>query len=274
MNENPYIKALELTGKLSESAVRDAINYLDLSPQAKVLDIPCGTGLHSLWMLEQYPEILLTGVDISEEHLQYANEKMKQEGKTQSCKFIYGDMNKLDFADNSFDLVWCCNGLWAGSIERGCPAEEPYEILKELKRITKPGGKIAILFWSSQRLFPGYPLLEATLNATSAAVANAHLKMESELHFMRTSAWLEQTGFKNVESKTFSADIQPPFDDTKRDGVMSLFNMFFTNANKEVSKELWDKYQKLTSPESPDSIFKQEGYAGFLTYTMFVGEVV
>ncbi len=274
MDENTYIKALECIGILSEPAIRKAIETLKIAEGSNVLDVPCGTGSHAKWFLEEYPEIKITGVDINKEHLSFSKNKLEQTGKSQSCAFEIGDMNQLKQADNSFDLVWCCDGLWPGPKEMGCPAEEPYDILNNMVRVSKPGGRIAILFWSSQKLLPGYPLLEAKLNATKSANMPSGPEVNPDLHFMRAPVWLKKAGLSNIETKTFVADITAPVNEQYKQGLITLFHMFWDKAEAEVTNEIWGKYKYITSPNSEEFIINKEGYAGILTYTMFTGTVV
>lgn len=273
MHENTYIKALESTGSLSEPAIRSAIKTLAPFPGSKILDVPCGTGSHAQWILEMFPKVQVTGLDLAEEHVKYAQKKLAKEGHALSSKLCTGDINKLEFDDNTFDFVWCCDGLWPGPKEMGCVAEEPYQILKNMIRVTKAGGKIAILFWSEQKLLPGYPLLEARLNATQAANVLVKPGSNPELHFMCTRAWLKKVGLTNIKTKTFAADIIPPFNDLQKEGILSLFEMFWGRAESEVSKDDWTKFKSLTNPDSNEFILKGDTYTGILTYTMFCGEV-
>lgn len=273
MNESAYIKALESTSRLSEPAIRNAIKSLTLPTGSRVLDVPCGTGTQMQWMLEIHPKLKITGFDIAQDHIKYSKEKLTKSGKIHSCEFITGDMKKFEFDNNTFDLVWCCDGLWPGSKEMGCPSEEPYSILKDMVRITKPGGKIAILFWTSQKLLPGYPFLEATLNATKSSIMAANPHISPQLHFMRAPAWLLKAGLENIQTQTFAADINTPLNDLEKVGLHFLFDMFWGRSENEVLKETWKKYKDITNPGSEEYILNQCGYAGLLTYTMFIGIV-
>ena len=273
MDEEMYIKALESTGRLSEPAIRNAIKSLKLPEGSRILDVPCGTGKHMQWMLEEYSKVSITGVDIAEAHLEYTKNRLLQAGKIESCEFVKGDMNKLDLADNTFDLTWCCDGLWPGPKEMGCPAEEPYEILDNMVRMTRKGGTIAILFWSSQKLLPGYSFLEASLNATSSATMPANEESKPELHFMCAPAWMRKSGLENIQVRTFAADILAPLDEQEKEGITMLFDMFWAEAEQEVSEKLWEQYKKIRNPESDEYILNNEDYTGLITYTMFTGEV-
>jgi ubiquinone/menaquinone biosynthesis C-methylase UbiE len=274
MTDTTYIKALESTGLLSEPAIKKAMQLLKLNKGHRVLDVPCGTGSHALWLLEKYPDIKITGVDIAQAQVNYAKEKLTKAHKSGCCEFIIADMNKLEFADNTFDLVSCCDGLWPGPQEMGCPAEKPYDILKNLERITKPGGKIAVLFWSSQKLLPGYPFIEAKLNTTKSANMPSFYESTPELYFMRTPEWFQKTGLQNISVQTFASDISAPLNEVNKKGLHCLFDMFWSASEAEVSKDIWNKYTEITNPQSDKYILNQPGYTGFLTYTMSIGEVV
>ena len=67
----------------------------------------------------------------------------------------------------------------------GYPAGELVPLLKELARVVRPGDSVAILAWSSQQLLPGYPLLEARLNATCSGLTRFLKRKRPESHFLR-----------------------------------------------------------------------------------------
>ena len=152
-----YICMLDISNRLTEKAMRDAIRELGLFDGCRVLDLPCGIGNHSLWMADECPAADITGMDIAEEHLAYAVKLAAEQKIYGRVSFEKGDMKKPAIADDGFDFLWCCDGLWPGSPEQGCINEEPYTVLKEFKRIVKPGGTIALVFWTAQKLLPGYP---------------------------------------------------------------------------------------------------------------------
>ncbi|MBI9108517.1 MAG: class I SAM-dependent methyltransferase [Spirochaetales bacterium] len=269
-----YIKNLENSNRISEKAIRGAIHELGLFPGCSVLDIPCGIGNHSVWMAEGNDGIKITGADFAVEHLNYATKLAEEKGLSSQIVFEKSDINNLDYLENSFDFVWCSDGLWPGPVETGCLAEEPYEILAEMAGITKIGGTIALLFWSSQKLLPGYPLLESELNATLAANIPVTPETDPDLHYMRAPLWLKRIGLKNIKSRTFAADIRWSADDEDEKSVSGLLDMFWGRAHAEVSPESWSQYKSITDLNSENCIFNRPDYAGFLTYTMFTGEVV
>lgn len=163
-----YIRALEGTALVVEPVIRKAIRSLGIQ-QSRGLGLPCGIGMHSVWMAEMLPDLQVMGANLSSTHIEFASALAERAGFPDRLTFSNDDMNKLDYEDDNFDFIWCCDGLWPDPPETGCLVEQPYDALESFKRIVKPGGTIALLFWLSHRLLPGYPLVESTLNATSSA---------------------------------------------------------------------------------------------------------
>ena len=71
--------------------------FIENFKEREVLDFGCGNGIHSVW-LQEYGEI--TGIDLSEKSLDIAKKRAKK------TKFIKMDCEKLEFPDDSFDVVF------------------------------------------------------------------------------------------------------------------------------------------------------------------------
>lgn len=267
-----YIRNLEQTFRISEPALRQAIEALGIE-RGRGLDIPCGIGNHAVLMVERYPEISIECSDFSQDHLEYARRLAVEKGLDGRLTFAAGDMNRIEYPDDSFDFVWCCDALWPGPVEAGCIAEEPYAILDELNRIVRPGGTVAVLFWSSQKILPGYPLVESALNATPPANFPVNEETPPSLHIMNAAGWLRRAGLTNVVARTFTADICGPLGEDERESMEVIASMFWGASEGEVDAEIWDKYRAIVDPDSESYIFSSPDYAGFITYTLFSGTV-
>lgn len=204
-NAEKYLKRLELSNILRESVIRTIVDTLQLPTESKGLDAGCWTGFYTL-MLAETAGVCghITGLDIEEKFLAKGCSLASKSGLTERVSFIKGDISKLPFEENLFD--------WAFSMDLvGHLKIDPVLLLKELARTVKPGGIIYILNWSSQMLLPGYPVLEARLNATSLGISPFDVKMKPELHSMRALEWFKQAGLSETRSQTFVSDINPPF---------------------------------------------------------------
>jgi demethylmenaquinone methyltransferase/2-methoxy-6-polyprenyl-1,4-benzoquinol methylase len=184
-----------------------------------------------------------------------------------SVSFREGDVRKLPFEDATFDWVWsaCCVGYAA--------ALEPLSTVRELARVVRPGGRVVLLAWSSEKLLLGYPLLEARLNATTSGIAPFVAGKSPELHFSRALGWFRSLGLEEATAWTFAGDAYAPLTDASRNALVALFEMRWPGAESELSPEDRAAYERLCLPDSPEFILDHPDYYAFFTYTMFSGRV-
>lgn len=252
---------------LREPTIRSAIAALQLPEGSRGLDAGCGIGSHTALLAEAIrPDGHVTGLDVSPGFLVYAREMAARIGLSERISFQEGDVRELPFGEDTFDWVWSVDCV-------GYAPQVPPPRIMELARVTKPGGRVAIMAWSSQHLLPGYPLLEARLNATAAGIAPFTAGMRPERHFLRALGWLRDVGLKDVTARTFLGDVHAPLGEDIRAALMSLFDMRWGGAESEVTPEDWAAYQRLCQPESPDFILDLPDYYAFFTYTLFHGQV-
>jgi len=260
-----YLQGLLVTNPLQEPIFRRAIHALNLPPGSRGLDVGCGIGLQALLLAEAVePGGHVTGVDLSPEFLVYARSIAEKAGMSELVSFQDGDMNNLPFDDDTFDWVWSANCA-------GYAPGEPLPLLKELARVVKPGGSVIIIAWSSQQLLPGYPLLEAHLNATSSGIAPFARGMAPELHFPRMMGWFRRAGMEEVTVQTFVGDVCAPLSGEMRSAIADIIETRWVDVKGELSEGDWAEYQRLCLVESPEFILDIADYYAFFTYSMFRG---
>ena len=266
-NTDSYMRKLVVTNPLGEPTYRLVIHTLRLPQGSRGLDAGCGIGYQALLLAEAVgPAGHVTGIDRSPEFLAKAGEIAKKTGMAEQVFFQEADVSNLPFEDNTFDWVWSANCV-------GYAPGEPLPQIKELARVVKPGGSVIILAWSSQQLLPGYPLLEARLNATSSGFAPFVEGMRPELHFSRMPGWFRKAGLEQTSAQTFAGSVHAPLSDEIRNAMMALLEMRWVDVQVELSHKDWIQFQRLCLPESPDFILNNPDYYAFFTYSLFRGRV-
>ena len=252
---------------LREPVLRSAIRTLQLPSGSQGLDAGCGIGLQAVLLAESVgPAGRITGLDLSSEVLVYARDVVEKAGLSDMIAFREGDVNRLPFDDDSFDWAWSVDCV-------GYMPAEPLPMIKEMARVVKPGGSVAILVWSSEKLLPGYPLLEARLNATSSGIAPFIRGRRPELHFMRALGWFREVGLVELSSSTFAGNVHACLTDELYHALAALFQMRWRGVESELTKEDQAEYRRLCLPESQDFLLNHPDYAAFFTYSMFHGKV-
>ena len=133
-----------------EALVKD----LNITSGLEVLDLGCGDGTTALPEARLGADVL--GVDIASNLVAAGNRRAEAEGLT-NCRFQEGDASDLhDLKDESFDLVVSIFGAMF--------APKPFDVAKEMVRVTRPGGRIVMGNW-----IPGDPTLVAQILKISGA---------------------------------------------------------------------------------------------------------
>jgi demethylmenaquinone methyltransferase/2-methoxy-6-polyprenyl-1,4-benzoquinol methylase len=170
---------------------------------ARVLDVACGTGDLSLTLCESGKARIL-GIDFCRPMLDIAAAKASKSGF--SLPFVEGDALDLPFADRSFEAATIAFGLRnLTSVEAG---------FKELLRVLKPGGRVAVLEFSKPRapllrsLFGIYftkllPLFGRLISGSKSAYqylpdSVSRFPNQNELSNLMTQAGFEDVTFRNL----------------------------------------------------------------------------
>jgi ubiquinone/menaquinone biosynthesis C-methylase UbiE len=260
-----FIRMALVTNPLRAPVFRAAIQALQLPPASRGLDVGCGIGLQALMLAEAVaPAGHVTGVDSCPEFLNYAREMANKAGLSNRITFRQGDANKLPVADHTFDWAWSSDCV-------GYSPMEPLPLVKELARVVKPGGTVAVLAWSSQNLLPGHPLLEARLEATPSGIAPFVAGNKPESHFLRALGWFRDAGLQAPTARTFAGSAHAPLTDDLRAALIALFEMRWPGVESEVTGDDWAQYQRLCRPDSQEFVVDRPDYYAFFTYSMFQG---
>jgi ubiquinone/menaquinone biosynthesis C-methylase UbiE len=134
------------------------VSRLGITKGLKVLDLGCGDGTTAIPEAKLGAEVL--GVDIASNLVAAGQQRAIAEGLT-NCSFLEGDATDLhELNDHGFDLVVSIFGAMF--------APKPFDVAREMVRVTRPGGRIVMGNW-----IPGDPTLVAQILKISSAYTPA-----------------------------------------------------------------------------------------------------
>jgi len=176
---------------------------LDLSMARNLIEVGCGVGAQTAILLERFPQLRVTGVDISPEQLKRAKEHLKSEIARGRVELVPSRAQTLPFPDNSFDAAF---STWF--LEH---VQNPVEVLNEIRRVLKAGAYIHL-----------HEVLNATLYMHPYSPATLKYWFEFNDHQWNLKGdpfvgaklgnYLLSAGFQNVmtEVNTFHFDNRSP----------------------------------------------------------------
>lgn len=130
------------------------VESLGITPGLRVLDLGCGDGTTALPAARRGADVL--GIDIASNLVEAGNRRAQDSGLA-NCRFQEGDASDLrELEDDSFDLVISIFGAMF--------APRPFDVAKEVVRVTRPGGRIVMGNW-----IPNDPTLVAQILKISSA---------------------------------------------------------------------------------------------------------
>ncbi len=122
-------------GRWSRLLAPAMVEFSEVRDGDAVLDVGSGTGALSLEVLEASPTGRVTGIDLSQAYVDHAAKSSTDE----RVRFEVGDAQKLRFADATFDRTLSL--LVVNFIP------DPALAVKEMARVTRPGGLVAAAVW-------------------------------------------------------------------------------------------------------------------------------
>ncbi|HEU4507576.1 MAG TPA: class I SAM-dependent methyltransferase [Pyrinomonadaceae bacterium] len=122
------------------------IEHAEIREGQSVLDVAGGPGEPSLTIARAVgPNGVVTCTDVVAEMVETARAEAERRGIT-NVRFQQCSADDLPFADNSFDAVVCRLGVML--------FPDPPAAIREMLRVTKPGGRLAFVVWHKSELNP------------------------------------------------------------------------------------------------------------------------
>jgi len=217
--------------------------FAGLKKGFKIIDAGCGSGSyipHISSIIGNSGEI--HAVDISEENIEIAKSLIEKHKNLVPTIIQKGDIRKLAFENNSFDAVWCSNVFqYLTEIEKEI-------VLKEFKRVVRPGGIIAIKELDLSASYIGLDPL--TLNRIIKK-SNSSIQLQSTFKTFNLTHLNSKIGFQGIKYRTFNVEWTQPVPKEVMPYLKSIILSFGLHVqNFEINKKDLMTINSLFDPQS------------------------
>lgn len=121
-----------------DASVQLAVEAIELEGDERVLDLACGTGQLEGRLLDRWPKLQITGVDVSPKMLGQAA------GKRLSARWLAAEVTALPLADAEFDVAVCVSSFHY--------FRQLATALAEIRRVLRPGSRLIVVDWCDDYL--------------------------------------------------------------------------------------------------------------------------
>jgi len=125
--------------RMARGNVYDAqwtISLLDIQPSHRILEIGFGPGVSTQMASAKASKGFVSGIDHSETMVQTASQRNADAIQYGRMELKQGDVTSLPYPDKSFDIAYSLHSIYFW--------KNPVDCLKEIKRVLKPDGLLAI----------------------------------------------------------------------------------------------------------------------------------
>lgn len=241
---------------------------LGLQRTARVLDAGCGKGDHVQLLAERCREGSVAALDISPPAVAAINARFAESPLKDRITAHEADVLKIPFGASTFDLAWSSHTMHI--------LNDPVAGVRELARVVKPGGRVAIREDAySARLLPldigiGEPGLESRIQAAFTKWFAADRLERGRVPY----GWprvLTNAGLRGIKTTSFTFQLSQPFSPMQTEYLRGFLRRKAELAHLDAT----DKHTllRITEPGTPDDALSRDDLHFTDLATVYVGTV-
>ena len=227
---------------------RSLLDQVGIQPGMHVLDAGCCGGDFLPCLAELTgPHGRVSAVDLAPEHAARAAARVAAANLGCPVDVRQGDVTGLPYEDGTFDAVWCSNTVQV------LTDDELRAALRELRRVTRPGGIIAVKDVDAHAFAarPGDPFLFTDLFRAAAVLPGYPRQV---LRSRELYVWMREAGISEVRQRTVPIEHFAPFTTEVRAYYAPAFAELADQAVKlGLPSTDWDALRDPAHPRSPFS---------------------
>lgn len=257
-------------------AYRTALAALDLPRDrpSRGLDVGCGPGgLFALLDEATGGRADILGLDVSEPHLAEARRQIERHRLGDRVRVQPADLRRpFALGDDEFDWAVAADVLWGSLFAR------PAAVVAEMARVTRPGGTVAVWFFSSRGVtLPGHPDLDRYLALAHEQRWNPIA--DRSAHPERATAWLRATGLEEVRRSWHFVAGRAPLSDIETGYLDDYWLCELRSLSREelagvgMGDDAWQRWRVLSDPTAASFALTDPDYHYFIPGALVVGRV-
>ncbi|WP_016873707.1 class I SAM-dependent methyltransferase [Chlorogloeopsis fritschii PCC 9212] len=216
-----------------------------------ILDAGCGTGYKSLVLAEANPGAKIVGVDISEESVKLARQRLSHHGHD-DAEFYVLPIEELPKLDRQFDYINCDELLYLFS--------EPSIALQAMKAVLKPQGIIRsnlhsaiqrFNFFRAQKVFTMMGLMDGNPDDLEMGIAVETMKALKDNVSLKATTWNSAYEGENGKETILMNYL---FQGDKGYTITDMFNAFRAAELEFISMVNWRQWDLMDLFKEPDNL--------------------
>lgn len=251
-----YAPMLAAYHRACAAELRSIVGALPIADGDRVLDMACGDGVYSVWLAEQVGTGgHVVGVDISPAYLQAARARVQRSDYVERISFEIGNIDRLPFPDDHFDLAWCAHSLYS--------LPDPLAALRELRRVVRPGGTVAILENDTlhHMLLPWPAELELAIRRAQLEILEAQTEMTGKFYIGRNLCQtFDLAGLSQCGITTYTINRGAPLGQDERTFLEGYLCDLRERADSRLEPEARRAFDLLLDPGSDMSLLDRPDF--------------
>jgi ubiquinone/menaquinone biosynthesis C-methylase UbiE len=227
--------------------LQSMVAALPIQSGQTVLDMACGDGVYGPWLAQLVgPAGRVVSVDVRPEYLELARQHAASSSLSGIIEFRAASIDALPFEDDLFDLCWCAQSLYS--------LPDPVEALEHMRRVTKPGGVVAVLEGDTlHRVILPWPVdVEISIHAATLEDLLQKSRKPGKYYIgRRLRQVFRQAALEAIESRTFATDRAAPLGPDDRAYFTEYLKALAQRVAAHLEPSIRDEFDRLMSPQSP-----------------------
>jgi len=226
------------------------VGSLPIREGDRVLEMACGDGAYTPWLAKKVGASgAVVGLDLSRGFLRLARDEAARGGAGGTTRFVAASIDRLPFADGTFDVAWCAQSLFS--------LPDPVDAVRRMARVVRPGGLVAVLEDDTlhQVLLPWPVDVElAVRSAEWEALRDGSERPRKFYVGRRLARVFRDAGLVDLRIRTHATDRVAPLGDDERAFLVEYLANLRERVAPRLAPDVRDAFDRLADPRSPDNL--------------------